>query len=158
MLARVTVEADSRGWLLGVRLLLASRALFDELHRRLAVAGHDGLRPAHGFLFQAVGAQGATASEIAASVGMTKQAARLVVDELAELGYVERSRDAQDARRRPVVLTARGRDALRRSEAIFTELREELAADLGAHALAQGMRLLEAIDDRYGPAPLRPVW
>lgn len=154
----MTVQSDPHGWALGVRLLLASRALFDELHRRLGAAGHDRLRPAHGFLFQAVGARGATASEIAARLGMTKQAARLLVNELADLGYVKRARDAQDARRRPVVLTARGEDALRRSEAIFAELRAELAAELGPTALAQGMQLLEAIDDRYGPVPLRPVW
>jgi DNA-binding MarR family transcriptional regulator len=148
---------DAHGWVLGVRLLLASRALFDELHRRLAAAGHDGLRPAHGFLFQSVGTRGATASEIAARLGMTKQAARLVVDELVDLGYVERRRDEQDARRRPVVLTARGQDALRRSEAIFEDLRAELEAELGPQAVAGGMRLLEAIDARFGPAPLRPV-
>lgn len=154
----MTVPSDPDGWVLGVRLLLASRALFDELHRRLGIAGHERLRPAHGFLFQAVGADGATASEIAARLAMTKQAARLVVDELAALGYVERGRDPQDARRRPVALTARGEDALRRSRAILAELHAELAAELGPHTVSQGMQLLEAVDARYGPVPLRPVW
>jgi DNA-binding MarR family transcriptional regulator len=146
------------GWALGVGLLLASRALFDELHRRLAAAGHDRLRPAHGFLFQAVGEHGATASEIAARLGITKQAARLVVDDLAALGYVERGADPADGRRRPVRLTARGYDALRRSEAIFDELRDELVPAVGPQGLADGLRLLGAIEARYGPVPLRPVW
>ena len=149
---------NPQGWVLGVRLLLASRALFDELHRRLSAAGHDGLRPAHGFLFQAVGTHGATASEIAVRLGVTKQAARLMVDELADLGYVERSRDVRDARRRPVLLTARGQDALASSEAILVGLSDELAAELGPPAITHGLRLLEAIDRRYGPAALRPVW
>jgi len=146
------------GWKLGVGLMTASRALFDELHRRLAAEGHNGLRPAHGFLFQALGRDGATASEIAERLGVTKQAARLVVEELIESGYVERGRDPDDTRRRPVRLTARGRDALHRSEAVFDELRDELANDVGREVLADGMRLLTAIDTRYGPAPLRPVW
>ncbi len=151
-------DADFPGWTLGVQVLLASRALFDELHRRLAAAGHERLRPAHGFLFQALGPNGATASEVAPRLGVTKQAARLVVEELTGLGYVERGEDPDDGRRRPVRLTARGEDALRRSEAIFDELRRELAAELGPALLAEGLQLLDAIDGRYGPAPLRPVW
>lgn len=90
------VELRFPGWKLGVQLLLASRALFDELHRRLAAAGHDHLRPAHGFLFQALGPNGATASEVAPCLGVTKQAARLVVEELTGLGYVERGEDPDD--------------------------------------------------------------
>jgi DNA-binding MarR family transcriptional regulator len=149
---------DTPGWQLGVQLLLASRALFEELHRRLALAGHDDLRPAHGFLFQALGADGATASEIAARLGVTKQAARLIVGELADLGYVERGEDPGDRRRRPVRLTAHGAEALRRSAEIFDELRDEVAAEIGPARLAEGIRLLAGIESRFGPAPLRPVW
>jgi DNA-binding MarR family transcriptional regulator len=149
---------DAPGWVLGVQLLVASRALFDELHRRLAQAGHDRLRPAHGFLFQALGEQGATASEVAGRLGITKQAARLMIEDLAALDYVERGADPSDGRRRPVRLTARGEDALRRSEAIFDELRDELRPALGERGLTDGLRLLGAIEGRYGPVPLRPVW
>ncbi|MEA2295780.1 MAG: hypothetical protein QOE86_3419 [Solirubrobacteraceae bacterium] len=144
--------------MLGVELLLASRALFDELHRRLAAAGHEGLRPAHGFLLQAVGDGGAGASEVAARLGVTKQAARLMIEELLAAGYVEPSEAPGDARRRPVRPSARGREVLRRSEEIFDALRDELAAQVGPETLASGLRLLGAIENRYGPVPLRPVW
>lgn len=154
----MATDDPAPGWMLAVELLLASRALLDELHRRLALAGHGELRPAHGFLFQALGVDGAGASEIAARLGVTKQAARLMVDELAAAGYVERGEDPGDARRRPVRLTSRGVDALRRSATIFDELRDELAADAGSAAIADAMRVLTAIGARYGPAPLRPVW
>jgi DNA-binding MarR family transcriptional regulator len=146
------------GWALGVQLLLASRALFEELHRRLAQAGHDRLRPAHGFLFQALGPDGATASELAGRLGITKQAARLMIDDLVALDYVQRGVDRADGRRRPVRLTARGEDALRRSEAIFDALRDELLPGLGPGGIADGLRLLGAIEAHYGPVPLRPVW
>jgi DNA-binding MarR family transcriptional regulator len=154
----VSVESEIPGWRLAVGLLVGGRALIDELHRRLAAAGHGGLRPAHGFLFQALGPDGATASEIAGHLGITKQAAGLVVEDLVRSGYLARGRDAADARRRPVHLTPRGQDALRRSEEIFDDLRDELEADLGPEGLAEGMRLLGAVDARYGPVPLRPVW
>ncbi len=153
-----TVQDGFAGWELGVRLLAASRALVDELHRRLAAAGHPGLRPAHGFIFQTLGSDGATASEIAGRLGITKQAARLIVDELIGLGYVARGADPLDSRRRPVHLTGRGTRALETGAAIFDALRSELAGDVGPDGLADGMRLLGAIDARYGPAGLRPIW
>lgn len=153
-----TANADGAGWELAVGLLAASRALVDELHRRLAAAGHGDLRPAHGFVFQALGSDGATASEIAGLLGITKQAARLIVEELIGLGYVARGTDPVDRRRRPVWLTGRGVEALRMSAAIFDDLRAELADDVGRGGLADGLRLMTAIDSRYGPAPLRPVW
>jgi DNA-binding MarR family transcriptional regulator len=154
----MTPDDETAGWLLGVRLLLASRALFDELHRRLAQAGHERLRPAHGFVFQAVGPAGATASEIAETLGVTKQAARLIVEELVGMGYVERTEDPDDARRRPVRLTARGEEALRRSADAFDALREELVAEVGTETVTEGTSLLAAIETLYGPVPLRPVW
>jgi DNA-binding MarR family transcriptional regulator len=148
---------DLAGWELGVQLLLASRTLFDELHRRLAQRGHEHMRPAHGFVFQAIGS-GATASEIGARLGITKQAARLILDELESLNYVTRERDPSDGRRRPARLTARGYDALEATVEVFEDLKREIAAVSGGADLQQGLRLLEVIQNLYEPAPLRPVW
>jgi len=80
-----------------------------------------------------------------------------MVDELVALGYVRREPDPADARRKRVVLTARGHDALAQSAAVFEELcvewdhrlppgltRDDLLAALRAAGAAQ--------------APLRPVW
>lgn len=148
---------DLAGWELGVQLLLASRTLFDELHRRLAEVGHAALRPAHGFVFQAIG-DGATASEIGAQLGITKQAARLMLDDLERDGYIARAQDPADARRRPARLTARGLDALRATEEILDDIKREIAAVSGGADLQQGIRLLQVIQNLYEPAPLRPVW
>ena len=46
------------------------------------------MRPAHGYAFQAIGAYGATATELGRRLGVTKQAAGQMVDELVRLGYV----------------------------------------------------------------------
>ena len=142
-------------------LLLASRALVDELHARLAVAGHPGLRPAHGFALQAVGPQGTTAGALAAHLGITKQGGGQLVDELARLGYVERRPPAADARRKPVVLTERGRDVLERSAEALEELRREWADRVGDRRLrAMEDDLLTAVALFADPARpgLRPVW
>lgn len=138
---------------------MAARALFDELHRRLAEQGHADLRPAHGYAFQAMGPSGATASELAGHLHISKQAAGQMAAELARLGYVRRDTDSGDARRRPLVLTARGMDALSRSEAIFADLRHEWAARAGASKVEEAAATLDALVGLYGrEGKLRPVW
>lgn len=140
-------------------LLAASRALFDELHERLAEQGHPDLRSAHGYAFQAIGADGATASELARCLGVSKQAAGKMAAELVTLGYVIRATDPRDARRRPLVLTARGVDALERSAAVLDELRDEWARRTGAAELERAADALELLASLYGrPGSLRPVW
>lgn len=90
------------------------------------------MRPAHGFAMQAIGAHGATASDIGRRLGVSKQAAGKTVDRLLAVGYAERTDDPADARRKLIRLTPRGYDALARSAAIFDDLRAEWVAALGA--------------------------
>src|SRR5918994_7048004 len=96
------------GWMAIAAILRAGRSAIEELHRRLAERGHPDVRPAHGYAFQAIGADGATASELGVRLNVTKQAAGQMVDELTRLGYVTREPDPDDGRRRLVQLTPRG--------------------------------------------------
>ncbi|KZB80435.1 MarR family winged helix-turn-helix transcriptional regulator [Amycolatopsis regifaucium] len=124
--------SDSPGFELPLLLFAGFRSIIDRLHAELAEQGHPDVRPAYGFAMQAVGRDGATASEIGRRLGVSKQAAGKTVDKLEQLGYVERADDPADARRKIVRLTARGFDSLGRSAAIFDELRKEWVAVLGA--------------------------
>jgi DNA-binding MarR family transcriptional regulator len=130
---------DEPGWMLPLLLFGGFRTLIDRLHAELARQGHPDVRPAYGFAMQAIGRDGATASELGRRLGVSKQAAGKTVDRLVELGYAERSADAADARRKLVRLTPRGHDALARSAAVFEQLRAEWAERLGA----EGVRTLE---------------
>lgn len=134
------MSSDPPGFDLPLRLLLGFRVLIDELHRELAKQGHPGLRPLHGFVFQAIGPDGTTAVELGRRLGVSKQAAGKTIEALERQGYVERLVDPQDARRRLVRLTDRGVDVLRRSAVIFEQLREQWAEVLGRDRL----RALEA--------------
>jgi DNA-binding MarR family transcriptional regulator len=116
------------------------RTLIDRLHAELARQGHPDVRPAYGFAMQAIGRDGATASELGRRLGVSKQAAGKTVDRLVELGYAERTADAGDARRKLVRLTPRGYDALARSAVVFEQLRAEWTDQLGA----EQVRSLEA--------------
>jgi DNA-binding MarR family transcriptional regulator len=73
-------------------------------------------------------------------LGVSKQAAGKTIGTLERLGYVERGSDPRDARRKGILLTARGEDMLRRSVCIFDALRAEWEKALGPERL----RALEA--------------
>jgi DNA-binding MarR family transcriptional regulator len=127
--------ADQPGWMLPLLLFAGFRSLIDELHAELARQGHPDVRPAYGFAMQAIGPDGATASEVGRRLGVSKQAAGKTVDRLTELGYAERIPDETDARRKLVRLTPHGLDALARSAAVFEELRTRWAQALGTDRL-----------------------
>ncbi|MEU9690626.1 MULTISPECIES: MarR family winged helix-turn-helix transcriptional regulator [Amycolatopsis] len=122
---------ETPGFELPLLLFAGFRSIIDRLHAELAEQGHPHARPAYGFAMQAIGREGATASEIGRRLGVSKQAAGKTVDRLEQLGYVARVDDPADARRKVVRLTSRGFDSLGRSAAIFDELRKEWADTLG---------------------------
>ncbi|HEY3748875.1 MAG TPA: MarR family transcriptional regulator [Pseudonocardiaceae bacterium] len=124
------------GFELPLLLFAGFRTLIDALHTELARQGHPDVRPAYGFAMQAIGIDGATASELGRRLGVSKQAAGKTVDRLAALGYAERVDDDTDGRRKLVRLTPRGIDSLVRSAEIFDQLRAQWAATLGQNRLA----------------------
>ncbi|QWF80667.1 MarR family winged helix-turn-helix transcriptional regulator [Amycolatopsis sp. CA-230715] len=126
------VVESGKGFELPLLLFGGFRSLIDQLHAELAEQGHPDVRPAHGFAMQAVGLEGATASEVGRRLGISKQAAGKTADRLATLGYVERVDDEADARRKLIRLTPRGIDALSRSARIFDRLRARWVSELGA--------------------------
>jgi DNA-binding MarR family transcriptional regulator len=148
-------SSEMPGWMAVEAILRAGRAAIEELHRRLAGRGHPDVRPAHGYAFQAIGADGTTATALGERLGVTKQAAGQMVDELTRLGYVTREPDPGDGRRRVVQLTPRGFDCLRASADVFEEIVTEWRArgdDVDAAVAA-----LAGLTDLYG-GRLRPIW
>ncbi|MFB4269067.1 MarR family winged helix-turn-helix transcriptional regulator [Nonomuraea sp. GTA35] len=125
------------GFELPLRLLLAFRLLIDELHAELGRQGHPDIRPMHGFVMQAIGPDGTTAVELGRTLGVTKQAAGKTIETLERIGYVERTTDPQDTRRKIVRLTPYGVDALDRSARVFDTLRARWAAELGEERLRE---------------------
>ena len=134
-----------RGYELPLLLFAGFRSLIDRLHVELARQGHPDVRPAHGFAMQAIGIDGATASEVGRRLGVSKQAAGKTVDRLVALGYAVRADDPSDARRKLVRLTPHGLDALSRSAAIFDELRADWARKLGADRVTDIEQALRSV-------------
>jgi DNA-binding MarR family transcriptional regulator len=136
-------------------LLAASRALVDGVSAGVKARGFADVRPAHGFAFARLSADGATITQLAEHLDVTRQAAAQLVDELIAKGYVERRPHPQDARARLIVLTEKGRACTRAAEAAITETLGPWEAVLGSD------RLLALRNDllRVAPGgPLRPTW
>ena len=129
---------DSRGYGFELPLLLFGgfRSIIDDLHAELARRGHPDMRPAHGFALQAIGPDGATATQAGRRLGISKQAAGKTIERLEELGYVRRSGDDADRRRKVVRITPRGQEALGLSAMIFDDIRAQWADALDPGRLA----------------------
>ncbi|QES52508.1 transcriptional regulator [Streptomyces venezuelae] len=133
--------------------------LLAEFTRRVAEAGYPDLRPVHGMAFQVLKDGGATGSELGERLGMTKQAAGQLIDDLERRGYVRREPHPEGGRRKLVVLTDAARTHLAVAGRILHGLEAELSAhtDLGLLRRELG-RLLGALSPGTPLPPLRPVW
>ena len=129
-------EPGTYGFELPMLLFAGFRSIIDELHAELARRGHPDMRPAHGFALQAIGLAGATAADTGRRLGVSKQAAGKTIDRLEELGYVRRSGDDADRRRKVVRITPRGQEALGLSAMIFDDIRAQWAGALDPGRLA----------------------
>lgn len=119
--------------------VLAGRLLFavqDELFSKLAAEGFDDLNPRHGAVLAYLEADGARATELAHLSGQHKQVIGKLVDELEELGYVERRPDPADRRAKLVVPTERGLAEMRAARRILSALQERHARRLGRERFA----------------------
>lgn len=141
---------------LGFQVVLA-----EFLARVDATGQYADLRPVHGAFFQALGPHGATGVEVAQRLGMTKQAAGQIADELERKGYVRRDAHPAGGRRRLITLTEKGHAHMRTAGSVMHRLEAEIGGRIGDEALAD-LRgtLARIIRDLVGddvPA-LRPQW
>jgi DNA-binding MarR family transcriptional regulator len=128
-----------------VRLLsMAVTVGLEELHEELSRRGHPDLRPSHGYALNAVLNGRDTASQLAPVLGMTKQGVAKLVRTLVENGYLEQA-DSQpgDARTKPFVLSARGREAVALSVEIQEDIDARWAALVGTRRMATTRAVLE---------------
>ncbi|MFI1164255.1 MarR family winged helix-turn-helix transcriptional regulator [Streptomyces sp. NPDC020801] len=146
---------NSEAMALSAALLAVAGELTQRIHEGVVARGFEGLRPAHGFAFARMAPDGATATELAAHLGVTKQAASQLVDEIVRKGYAERRPHPADARARLIVLTERGWACTRAAEEAAAEAVRAWAGLIGEGELQSLWRQLARIAP-YGP--VRPAW
>ena len=146
---------DDDNWTTAAGVLGLAGRLVDGVQAGLAARGFPDVRPAHGFAFARIGAGDATNADVAAHLGITKQAASQLVEQLVERGYVVRTPDAKDRRARRLVLTDRGHDCTRAAEQAAAETVGGWANALGPSVFAA---FSGAVVELSAPGRLRPAW
>ena len=143
---------------LALLLLGGFRVLVDEAILELAERGYEDVRPVHDFAMRAIVAGADTASELGRRLSVSKQAAAKTVAVLEERGYVVRSSDPLDARRKRLQVTPLGFEVMRVGEAVFDELRDKWEREIGTKQLERIESDLAAL---VGASPVRvetPGW
>jgi DNA-binding MarR family transcriptional regulator len=139
--------------LIGALLRAPWEAVQSHMLRRLHENGCADFDAAYLPVFGYPGPQGARPSELAARLGMSKQALNYLLGSLERADYLERQPHPDDSRSRRIALTPRGlsavkviRDAVAEVETSWTEL-------LGPKRFAQLRKMLQEL----GRSPLPPT-
>ena len=99
-------------------------------------------KPSHSAVFAQIRPEGSRLTELARAANMTPQAMGELVDELEDLGYLERQPDPTDRRAKLILLTDRGRACVAAGVATIQGIEERIEAILGARGHAELRRLL----------------
>jgi DNA-binding MarR family transcriptional regulator len=118
--------------------------MLERLHER----GFGDLDTAHLAILQYPGPAGARPSELAARLGMSKQALNYLLGELERLGYLERMPDPDDLRSKRIALTERGNTIVPVIRGAVAELESEWAEQLGEERFAQFREVLLDLNGR----------
>lgn len=130
--------------MLAAQLRLASEASHQVVFNYLRERGFADLRQSHFDLFRFPGPHGRTPTQLAAHVGLSKQALNPLLNELETLGYLTRLNNQKDRRSRTLQLTARGLDLVTTIRDALDGLEARVVTRLGAKRY---QHLVEAITE-----------
>jgi DNA-binding MarR family transcriptional regulator len=134
---------------LAILVVGAARVVADRLGEAVARSGIDDMRAPFGYVIRALADEGRTLTEVAGLLGVSKQAAIKVVDEMEARGFLSRENDPDDRRVKVLRLTAKGRQVRRSALAASRKIERELRADLGDTAVDELRRGLEQLLARH---------
>jgi DNA-binding MarR family transcriptional regulator len=134
--------------LIGALLRRPLQVVRETMLARLHEHGFDDLEAAHLVVLQYPGPQGLRPSELAARVGMSKQAVNYLLGQLERLGYLLREPDPDDQRSRRIVLTERGYAVIPVIRGAVMEVEAAWSRELGEDRFAQLRELLVELNRR----------
>jgi DNA-binding MarR family transcriptional regulator len=113
-----------------------------EIAERLAEASLSDLPQPGTWALMAIARGEGDPSLLVARMGVTKQAVSKLLDRLVASDFIERTPNAADRRRTDLVLTSRGRKAVRIMTAAVAATEQAIVTELGAESFADLMRML----------------
>jgi DNA-binding MarR family transcriptional regulator len=127
-----------------VRLLRQFRA---ELFAPAAERGYPDVREPHLQIFGNIGVDGVRLTDLAARAQLSLAATSELVNDLQNLGYLERRPDVTDRRAKLIFPTPRGRQALRDAGDRVAEIEQHWSQIVGAADFAAMCRTLQELLD-----------
>jgi DNA-binding MarR family transcriptional regulator len=137
----------------GIALGLAYQAFVAALRSSLADEGFEDLGRSDGYVFRALAESPMTVSALAVRLGITKQGAAQIVDDMQRRGYVRRDPDPTDGRAQLVALADRGDAALAAARRFHRRYERRLARDHGEAAVRTVRAVLTAMAGSAGDVP-----
>ena len=128
--------------LIGALLRIPWEAVRRQMLERLHERGFDDFDPAYLNVFRYPGPHGARPTDLAAQLGISKQALNHLLHALERLGYLEREPHPDDQRSKRIVLTSRGRAAVAVIREAVADMEAAWAEQLGPERFAQLRDLL----------------
>lgn len=128
--------------LIGALMRMPVDAVYQRMLAELHAAGFTDLVAAHFAVLRYPGPNDRRPSDLAAEVGMSRQAMNYLLGQLERAGYLVRRDNADDRRSRRVYLTERGQAVAETIRATVAEIESELEQQLGPEQFAQLRELL----------------
>lgn len=122
---------------LGALLRYPTLEVYRRIARRLRAAGFRGFRLPHVGIFLYSGPDGISPGTLVRRMGVSKQAMHQFLKGLERSGYLMRTRDTADGRRRHLYMPERGRAAWQAVDDVLCDLELEWAAVLGSERFAE---------------------
>src|SRR3954449_12538087 len=141
---------------LGILVALAYQEFVSELHADLAERGFDDLARSDGYVFRALDAEPLTTSALAERLGISKQGAGQLVEDMTRRGYVASRPAPSDGRARLLELSDRGRAALAAAREFHRRYETQLARRHGRAHVDDLRAMLTAMAPTYGDGALDP--
>ena len=104
-------------------------------------------KPSHSAVFAQIKMEGSRLTDLARGANITPQAMGELVDELEELGYVERRPDPTDRRAKLIMLTDRGKACIAAGISTIEGIEERITQTLGERSHRQLRSLLAKLLD-----------
>jgi DNA-binding MarR family transcriptional regulator len=133
-----------------ILITAANRCIADRLINAVATVGGDRMRPSFGFVLRAVAAEQPTVSRLAELLGVTKQAASRLADDMVTLGLLERSELAGDRRHKRLHLSPTGQRIRDRALEESRQMEDELRQRFGDTQVDTLRTLLVDFVERHG--------
>jgi DNA-binding MarR family transcriptional regulator len=145
-----------------ILVVAAGRPIAERLNAAVGRAGIDDMRAPYGFVLRAMAGEPVGLTVLAERLGVTKQAAIKVVDDMERRGFLARAPHPEDRRAKVLVVTEKGETVRAAALAESRRMERELRRELGDADVDALRRVLLRFNERHGEdaasARARPVW